>query len=236
MNEDDIADSLTVEIEKENPDWDFAAKVITCKNSLARNIVSLSEARIAFGEAVFTQALEQIKKLKTEDLTAIEGSAAEHAQPSRRRQPIWDNTPYPDWHAGRRKFAIAASFFISIVGAAYAGTKLDNWNQIEVNSESVSKSDGKPLVFSVPEESVEKELKAQVDNFKSRSDTLSPQDAELAIKILRKHVQESIIALEARKRALSDNRISGQKTSDGSDAIRPSHPVSGVSSVLVSNP
>jgi hypothetical protein len=248
MTEEEFADRLAAEQEKANPRWDFSARVVTCQDSLMRELLSVSEAHRVYGAEVVSKALgemqEQLKTLRFDEESVV--ALARAVEPRKKR---YRKSEYQYFDGGRqhgRAVAAAAVVLLALLSGTVLGSWLESTDAIvrllperpaaavarllpersvEVNSDRSVVTTGSPtLKFSVPDtKQTEEKLQSEVESAQANT-TKSAQKLQAEINKLRLDLENRIITLEAQRRALA--KIQSQ-TSDASDShVLDSRPLS----------
>jgi hypothetical protein len=242
MTEEEFADRLAAEQEQEHPGWDFPAKVATCRDSLMREVLSVSEARRIYGVEVVGEALVEIKE-RLKNLPFDEGSIIAVARAVDTNKKRYRKSDYPYFDGGqshRGTLAVGAVFLALAVGtvlgfwvestdavarllperSAAAVARLLPEKPVEVNSDTpIFTAGSPPLKFSVPDtKQTEEKLQSEVESAQANP-AQSAQKLQAEISKLRQDLENRIITLEAQRRLLAKIQ---SHTSDASDVYEPS--------------
>jgi hypothetical protein len=214
MNEEDMLDRLTAAQEATNPNWDYASKVVTCRNSLLQNLLSLPEARKAFGDAVCAAALREMAE-RIDTFPVTEADFVEAARALAVKHGAFDGDTYENFPArmfpNAAKYALVCMLLIAVGGGSwflYRNWSPVNWRSVEVNSLTPSlPGKSKSLVFSVPNSpETEQKLEAEISDLSQRKAAapVATEREKAEIDRLRQQVENSIINLEALKRVYAE--------------------------------
>ncbi|MEY9981608.1 MULTISPECIES: hypothetical protein [Bradyrhizobium] len=240
---EEFADRLAAEQENGDPHWDRGARVSTCREALLKDLLSVVEARNMYGAEVVSEALGEIQQRLKAVPYSDESFVAVARAVDPKRPPV-SRSDYPYFDGGHHyaKYAGAVAVLVLVLGC---GTILGSWleftgslarlpsapgpvaavakmlplpeSPVEVNNDRVSLTDGTPpLKYSVPDTTAtEKMLESEVASAQAKAEK-SPEIIADQIRALKARVENDIIAIEARKRALARSH---SKTSDASFSV-----------------
>lgn len=211
MNEEDVLDRLTATQEAKNPNWDHASKVVTCRDSLQHNLVSLPEARRAFGDDIVREALSELaSRLAPESDQEFLDAARACVATNKLLQKSYPG--FATARRERRKNVMVTSCLILV--AAFGGAWLSQGNF----AAWLPMQDARALSYSVPDNgAAEQRIQEQVKRL--TPPPTSPSEVEknqAEMNRLAKELEDRLIALEARKRVARDR---SRRTSDAASTL-----------------